>query len=716
MIDTTRTRLVESHRTLAQGVLLCAFCALSSLAHGACQAPHSKTKLPPQQKQLVVQDVAGRDVELYSRSIALVIGESNYLGGKTGLRPLASVPREITNLQNALESQGFEVWTYLDLSSAQLQSTIECFIREDLPVDPDMRFLLWFAGHGATLRDGENKRDGFVLPIDIQRPEGKDPEPSEIRRKGLRLSQFIEWSANWIQARHALFVFDSCFSGAVLRPPTRSTAIDKKEKPKPPGYAISGEARQPLREFLSSGTDDEEVPASSIFADYFVKALLGERREADVDGDGLLTGTELVTFLKGSVVQDSFKQTPTSGRLSSESLNRGEIVFALPKRSKRVESVATSSALNSSPAGGLRPVFRGAIDSPSSAGPSIVQFFEAESYLTTTITDCSKDCSADGKSVRYDFKLALPGDAPAGALFDAPELRCLSGPCSAGATILSGPALSTDRRSASVGLVGWGAPSTWRLAARLVVPDTGAKAVVVDRKSGTTKEVDAKVITVAGQAPQLDDGTAKSLAAVVLAMQSDDTSRRRAAREELTKLIDGGKPELVSQLIRQMPVGTYRYQLGVTEALSNAKQGWLTGEASSRTVLERIRDRRCDGMVCESTLHASVVAALANQRLFAYYEVGPDGWLTRAGQLRKTTQSKPPMTPFEAVTVGDVLLADSGVNLRAGVGSAAGIVTTAATGTCLSVVQPDRGYMDAGARGGWLQVKLLKSCQPSRTG
>lgn len=79
---------------------------------------------------------------------------------------------------------------------------------------------------------------------------------------------------------------------------------------------------------------------------------------------------------------------------------------------------------------------------------------------------------------------------------------------------------------------------------------------MVDRKSGTTKGVDAKVITVAGQAPQLDDGTAKSLAAVVLAMQSDDTSRRRAAREELTKLIDGGKPELVSQLIRQMPVGT----------------------------------------------------------------------------------------------------------------------------------------------------------------
>jgi hypothetical protein len=242
-------------------------------------------------------------------------------------------------------------------------------------------------------------------------------------------------------------------------------------------------------------------------------------------------------------------------------------------------------------------------------------------------------------------------------------------------------------------------------------------AVVVDRRSGTTKNVDATTVTVSGHPPTLAADVEAVLNSIVRDLQSDDRRTRRTARENLSKQIDAGTPDTVSQLVRQMPVGTYRYQLGVAEALTKARQGWLTGEASSRTVLERIRDRMCPDpksrklRKCDPTLHDSVVSALANQRLFAYYEVGSDGWLTSAGQLRKTTQSKPPLTSFETLSAGDVLLADSSVNLRAGVGSAAGIVTVAPAGNCLSVVQPDRAYFDASSRGGWLQVKLLKGCE-----
>lgn len=710
----TDRRIAVALRAL---MLAVAMLAGMPLALAACQVPTSRTNAAARVRPLVVQDARGHDVQLYSRSVALVIGQSSYMGGSTGLRPLSSIPKEISDIKTALETNGFDVWTYLDLDSSKLQSTIQCFVDNDLPEDPEMRFVLWFAGHGTTVTDLTNKRpriDGFVLPIDIKRPPGKEIEVSEVRSKGLYLGRFIDWSKK-IVARHALLVFDSCFSGSVLDVPTRTAKsapkLDPNEKPRAPGFAISEEARQPLREFLTSGTSNEEVPAKSLFAEYFVSILLGERREADQDKDGLLIGSELILFLQESVAQDSYKQTPTRGRLYDRAFDRGEIVFQLPTRGAPDRPVMdkASGAGNAAMTRGYRPVFSGTLDM-NRPGPAIVQFFKVEGYAITAANACTDGCETAGKSTRYEIKIEVPANAPHGAVLDKLELRCLSGPCANSSRIVSSPALSADKLSASASFQAWGASSTWALVARLAAPDKPDKVIVFNRRTGTNQELDSSSITISGQIPNVDAGVQKTVDDLVLAMQSDDTPTRRGARVALAKIVDTAPPEVVSQLIRNMALGTYRYQLGVATALSHAPHGWLTGEGASRTMLERARDRLCDGGPCDRTLHGAIIGALANQRLYAYYEVGDNHWMTRAGQLLKLGRSKPPMEAFNTLAAGEVLQAASAVNLRAGSGSASSIVKVVDSGACLTIVQPDVTYADASAQGGWLQVRQLKSC------
>ena len=107
-------------------------------------------------------------------------------------------------------------------------------------------------------------------------------------RKALNMSQIIAWSRQ-MEAKHALFLFDSCFSGAIFK---------TKALPKTPPH-INAHTSSPVRQYITAGSAGEEVPASSVFTPSFVRALEGE---ADLNGDGLVTVTDFL-LLRGDLNQ-----------------------------------------------------------------------------------------------------------------------------------------------------------------------------------------------------------------------------------------------------------------------------------------------------------------------------------------------------------------------------------------------------------------------------
>ncbi len=129
--------------------------------------------------------------------------------------------------------------------------------------------------------------------------------------------QRIEEVAKNTSAKHVLFMFDACFAGSVFLA-TRAA----------PAY-IQQNTKEPVRQFITSGSAEQEVPDKSIFRRAFVDALNGK---ADYDKDGYLTGTELGAYIQKRTAEDwEGKLTPQYGKLQDPNLNKGDFVFELSK-------------------------------------------------------------------------------------------------------------------------------------------------------------------------------------------------------------------------------------------------------------------------------------------------------------------------------------------------------------------------------------------------
>lgn len=70
----------------------------------------------------------------------------------------------------------------------------------------------------------------------------------------------------------------------------------------------------------------------------------------------------------------------------------------------------------------------------------------------------------------------------------------------------------------------------------------------------------------------------ESLVQAVTDLEIDNTPARRKARATLAKLIGDYGEQFVGELVRGLPHGSYRFQLGVAEALSNVRGGWRAND------------------------------------------------------------------------------------------------------------------------------------------
>ncbi len=293
----------------AIGLLLCGwFAPLAAFAQTATPA-----------RGVAVRKTGGK--ELYAGSYALVIGVSDYTAGWDDL---PGVAQDVAAIESALKTQGFEVRTTLNPKKTELTNQIQQFI-DDYGFEFQNRLLIYYAGHGHTDTSADGRSFGFVVPADAPLPS---IDKTAFERKAVDM-RAIEGFAEQIRAKHALFVFDSCFSGKLL----------SRSEIRVPPYILDEVAR-PVRQFITAGAANQEVPDESVFRKLFVRALAGD---ADEDRDGYILGSELAKYLKREVTTHSNRtQTPQYGKILNLDLNQGDFVFVSAR-------AASSAAGNNAP-------------------------------------------------------------------------------------------------------------------------------------------------------------------------------------------------------------------------------------------------------------------------------------------------------------------------------------------------------------------------------
>ncbi len=300
-------------------------------------------------------------VRLYGESKALVIGIDDY---NQGWPRLSNAVRDARLVAEALERNGFEVDVKTDLDSRDLESALKEFFLLEGEAE-DARLFVWFAGHGHTM-DGE----GYLIPSDAPHPDAG----ARFKLKALSMRRFGEW-VRGANAKHALAVFDSCFSGTIFKS-GRST----------PPAAVTRATTLPVRQFLTSGDADQEVLDDGRFRKLFVRAINGEE-PADLNRDGYLTGSELGMYLTDRLTNLSeSRQTPRYGKLLDEDYDRGDFVFLLAGGDAVVERPAPSAATTLS------------VDSPV-RGAQV--FLDGKPVGNTTLRDVA--VSPGGHSVRVEM-------------------------------------------------------------------------------------------------------------------------------------------------------------------------------------------------------------------------------------------------------------------------------------------------------------------------
>ena len=249
-------------------------------------------------------------VQLYEGSYALVIGVSDYQNN--AWVDLDSVGADVKAVRETLEEQGFVVETLMNPTKNRLLNGITDFI-DTHGYEQENRLLFYYAGHGHT-QERNGRKFGYLVPADAPNPFKNE---KAFYRKSLKMEQVISWSKQ-IESKHALFVFDSCFSGSVLQ----SSAVTVPED-------ISYLTAKPVRQFISAGSANQTVPAESVFRPLFIRGINGK---ADLDKDGYVTGNELGMYLQKQVPRYQTGQTPQYGKILDPYLDEGNFVFEVGNR------------------------------------------------------------------------------------------------------------------------------------------------------------------------------------------------------------------------------------------------------------------------------------------------------------------------------------------------------------------------------------------------
>jgi hypothetical protein len=259
--------------------------------------------------QVVARTADGESkiVSLYSGYHALVIGCSDYSKGWPRLPNPVQDAKEVAKL---LREMGWNVSLVTDPDWATLRTALNSLITGP-GREKDKAVLVWFSGHGHTLKEADGSKLGYIVPVDAPDP---DRDEMGFMEHAISMRQ-VETVARRIQSKHVLMIFDSCFSGAIFQ--------ITRAKPSP---FIQEKVAHPVRQFLTAGSENEKVPDKSYFKTVFIQGV-GDGY-ADQNEDGYITGQELGAYLQEKVVNYSRKaQHPQYGKINNPKLDKGDFVL-----------------------------------------------------------------------------------------------------------------------------------------------------------------------------------------------------------------------------------------------------------------------------------------------------------------------------------------------------------------------------------------------------
>lgn len=272
--------------------------------------------------QVGAQAAAGGVGQRFGRSHAVVIGIDAYVGG---VPALANAARDARAVAAALATDhGFaSVHARYDgeADAAGLRALFAS-LRADVALED--RVFVYFAGHGVSELSLDGPA-GYVLPQDAVR----SAPASFLAMRDV----YAELAA--LPCRHLLLILDCCFAGAFRWAATRDAQPSAQVYRETFDRYVDSPAWQLLASAAADQLALDALPAREVAADGhspFARALLdGLRGGADLDGDGLVTATELYLYVRRRV-EDVAARLQTPGLFPLRKHERGEFVFQVPGR------------------------------------------------------------------------------------------------------------------------------------------------------------------------------------------------------------------------------------------------------------------------------------------------------------------------------------------------------------------------------------------------
>lgn len=252
----------------------------------------------------------------FNKSYAVVIGVSSFRDFSTLSNP--EDPERIKNY--LLDEAGFDYVHLLTEDKVTPERVRQIMVDElRTKIGEQDRLLFYWAGHGATLKNGE--RSFGYLPT---ARSGHD-EYSTM----LDMEDLAKWDKR-LNAKQTLYLLDACFSGgAAVIPQSDNQARTLKQ------------IARPSRQIITAGLADQEtfvLPelGSSVFTNAVLDGLRG-RADLAIDGvkDGVISARELELFIKKRVddvrteVEWKHPITPQLSRLPNS--EEGDFFFFSPK-------------------------------------------------------------------------------------------------------------------------------------------------------------------------------------------------------------------------------------------------------------------------------------------------------------------------------------------------------------------------------------------------